>query len=1212
MAAYGSPPSSSGSGRRHNGGSRWQSGSYKQPATSVDELLAAVGMQLTSDIRSMKYTSTKDDRKCPLYCGLGVNRESFLKWHGTRYLPLVWEPMEEAARDKREKVLRASRLQFLLQRRPRYADEGRPGHSAAQQQPARGATTRARAAAQADQGQPSAQGEMADDLPPDTDEWTDSGAEYSGATDARQEDIPPHILAAMEDVADMELLSDNDNFNTLIKYVDDSAPMKHSILSRIAEDRQTFATGRQKLMAFIHEMEKAASPEVMQRSMWQYMQRHGLSEQPGEYAVRFREAARFCGRDKATINTKFLMTVLEPWSTTAELAEYVHIVKSEFRAAILDGDNLHVDRMAGVVFEYEAMVISEASVRWEQRGNTPRPTTAPQERRSGSSGDSHAAKLDLPFQWVNGKQYRACAACHVMRGEINWHSRSHCPMEQMMSGTGHGVGALNRTSQQPARQSPGRGQAEQPMQALVGQARSKMLCHQCGQTGHMRSDCQVPQQTEQGKGAQRQWLAGLEKRSTQSARSPDKGKAMYVDSESEDRDVGDAQRIKELEQRLAQYDIMFQQHGDVAGSSGSGSKAFMSTNVHPDWTTHTKSAYEPEGGFNFTDDYSSDEEFVERSAAGRSAPRVLLGTRSLKPGFVPRGLVPEKMVSAATGRPQGRVPRAAAGAGPVLPAGASRQPASARRQERMREDGHDEDRAVRNRLPTGMVNPVDLPSSIAPAVEAFAEGAGDDLIGNEMRVAQLVSLLRNSLMTTKFNALPTEIVADCSAEGAAAWQRAQSDALAGRLHNGQDPRSIAWHTAISRAVNLWAAQAQLTWRDYAQLDLRRIFREAVTATYGPASVVHAATGRSLAMDTPDDMVVAAQVAATVASSESTLAEYRRLRAAWQQSVVWTDRRPVAMVDGSEIPLTINGFPVRVMVLDSGADIDMLHQRVVDRMHVPVNPKGFPITGITGQAHVMPRTVDAVEIALHQGSECETVTRDHMIIMDGESLPDCLVGNETMARLGITVDQVTWTASYLCRPWDHDSPRVQVPLVCPTQDQCAALAALQPTEWPLSWVDFGGEAMEADAPSHVGYGVVCVAARATKHVEIDELPETDMDLLLDAAEKGIGRGDPAPDVFPSPPQQALAHEELDSSSVWGGVFPPSCYSAYGPSSQVDSALSLLGAATYDVAEEMFLAACAAAAATLRQSAEAQELALYTARRSRGSGVKALCEDYILGV
>ena len=101
-----------------------------------------------------------------------------------------------------------------------------------------------------------------------------------------------------------------------------------------------------------------------------------------------------------------------------------------------------------------------------------------------------------------------------------------------------------------------------------------------------------------------------------------------------------------------------------------------------------------------------------------------------------------------------------------------------------------------------------------------------------MRMAQSVSLLRTCLTHTKFGALPTELVADHSTDGASAWRRAQSRALAGLPHDGQDHRSIAWHGAIQRALATWMAQAQLQWIDFIRL----------TAVYGAQAAKNLSDG----------------------------------------------------------------------------------------------------------------------------------------------------------------------------------------------------------------------------------------------------------------------------------------------------------------------------------------------------------------------------------
>ena len=104
-----------------------------------------------------------------------------------------------------------------------------------------------------------------------------------------------------------------------------------------------------------------------------------------------------------------------------------------------------------------------------------------------------------------------------------------------------------------------------------------------------------------------------------------------------------------------------------------------------------------------------------------------------------------------------------------------------------------------------------------------------------------MSLIRTNLPHTRFTFLATDIVADTSVEGVAAWQRAKAGALAGNLHTVQDPRNIAWHVANENAVALWKAQARLTWRDLTHIHLRVVFREVVTVTYGAATATFLAS-----------------------------------------------------------------------------------------------------------------------------------------------------------------------------------------------------------------------------------------------------------------------------------------------------------------------------------------------------------------------------------
>ncbi len=136
-----------------------------------------------------------------------------------------------------------------------------------------------------------------------------------------------------------------------------------------------------------------------------------------------------------------------------------------------------------------------------------------------------------------------------------------------------------------------------------------------------------------------------------------------------------------------------------------------------------------------------------------------------------------------------------------------------------------------------------------------------------------------------------------------------------------------------------------------------------------------------------------------------------------------------MIDGSAIKVNINGMTACHIVLDLGANEPMIHERMVKVGQIPVDPNGRRITRITGQPHMMPRTIETLVVVIcPNDSVREVVAVKSMVVMSGDTLPDCLLDNEMMSQLGIVVDPATWTASYPSRPYERDSPRVTVPLV----------------------------------------------------------------------------------------------------------------------------------------------------------------------------------------
>ena len=76
-------------------------------------------------------------------------------------------------------------------------------------------------------------------------------------------------------------------------------------------------------------------------------------------------------------------------------------------------------------------------------------------------------------------------------------------------------------------------------------------------------------------------------------------------------------------------------------------------------------------------------------------------------------------------------------------------PQSARRQERMRLPKHDEARAMRYRLPAGMINPADLATQIAPA-------AAHETLGEQPSMANRVATLVWMRSVQRYNTLKLE------------------------------------------------------------------------------------------------------------------------------------------------------------------------------------------------------------------------------------------------------------------------------------------------------------------------------------------------------------------------------------------------------------------------------------------------------------------------
>ena len=884
--------------------------------------------------------------------------------------------------------------------------------------------------------------------------------------------IQPFIMTRIERLADKELFDSNDHFSLLVKYVSDEAPMKRAILKKITDNSiGQFDTGDSKVAYFIREMHKATSPVALRKARWLGIRRDGLVEQPEAYAIRFHTAAEHCGRMKSDINQRFLHTLVEPWSHDTKLAGYIAQMEGLYLLELQDDDDLHLDAMAAQAFKYESLAYSHAVTVLESEGTlVPNQKPSPA-KRPAHKASSYAEQMDLAIKVIDGQEYRACPRCRVVRNVDEWHSPRKCP-----------VAIANKPRSE---QASGSGQALQ----AVGQ--QELLCFQCGLPGHSARECGIERQTDKGRDALKAWRNNRGSGKSNGDKGKGKGKAYMTTGQTKESDDvhGLLQMIELQGKQIAELTA------HLAGGSGTVTIAYADP---APWLPPAP----VEGGFAFDDSSSCDS-----SGAG------LMGS-SMGPGYTPLGMVPTAMASSRQTRSASAVPQTAS------------------RQTRMRVPGHDATRGQRNHLPAGMVNPSDLTSRAVPA--AGMPLHAEDMEPLAMRVQQLISLLRTSLQHTKFSALPTQLVADDSPESRAAWDRAREAALDGEPHDGQDPRAVAWEAAVRKAVALWMAQAQLTQRDFRCIDLRAVFREAILATFPghegarmavesaafgvpqqQVSGLYGADVCSIAGRVPLPPVRQAETRASGLSAVASVYEdklklHRQRRAQWvEQHVRWKHRRPVAMVDGSAIPFTLNGQPVKQIVLDLGANEPMVHQRLVDQHQFAINPNGKRITGIHGGPLMMARTVDALAVLVYPGDvEREAHAADSMMVMQGETLPDVLLDTEMMSQLGITVDTVSWTASFLDKPYADHPQRVYIPLTRPTDEQMAALATLPVhTDWPMSFeaedADAAAAAHHTSSSGHFNGLASCLMAQSHAQIELDVETNSRLDSGV-----GGGRGTPS--------------------------------------------------------------------------------------------------------
>ena len=358
-----------------------------------------------------QYVSKDVKTACPMYVGLGQNGMGFKKWYDTRFIPRVWSPKESEGHRAREKKM----LQLMIQARTQLLKAQR--------------STRTRAPPQRREEE-------------EEEELDGDGSEAGYESPASQDEaggtpqLDPEMKRLMEQLADSELKTPDDQFECLVEYVSEAAQMKAAILEDIADAK---LRGTARLDYFIEKMTASTATVVLQKAIWLGIARDGILEQPEAYSQRFLKAAEDCGRTKADINQRFMDTVLEPWEQEPGLRPLMPNFRAQHCLHVQDNEALHVKVMAATAFAYETMVAQSTVTAMERDGNfltgqktakkqgaakADRPTT-------GAEAENQSAQMGLPTKtFGSGKTYSACAACHVVRGKTVYHSPGNCPVRK--------------------------------------------------------------------------------------------------------------------------------------------------------------------------------------------------------------------------------------------------------------------------------------------------------------------------------------------------------------------------------------------------------------------------------------------------------------------------------------------------------------------------------------------------------------------------------------------------------------------------------------------------------------------------------------------------------------------------------------------------------------------------------------------------------------
>ena len=948
---------------------------------SLTQLVQRVGRVVNHEER--EFAAEGAQLRCEKFVSLEVSG-SFEEWWRRDFNPKVWQRFQR----EREKKAARVRLDFRIRHTQRVTRTAQPNES----------------------GEGSQSGQ--------------SGPQSQVVAAV----MDPAVEELIEEAYRMELATSDDKYDLLLAHISDKCVMKHTIENEVVDIEAKWPvedegpmTGAEKVEHFYDRMKETHPEGLVTTATWSNIEREGIAEPAPAFAQRFEVAAIAAEQPPREMNARFVSLATKVWEREEFLRDEIPRFRLANRLKVQDRKRVHVMDLAKSILEIETFYAQEiaegfvkapAATKSSSGGGGGAGRSTQQVGTQEAKDSQLAAQLGLQPKKFPSGEYYPCPRCNMVHGKIQYHHHSKCPVvKQQQSAAGEGSstkrGGAVMSAAGSAKPQGGRGGGRYGPHGGRGGGAQQETCKNCGNSGHYWRNCPVAlkpflQQVKDGKvppRAGKGLMAGADEDAASQAPSEALSKADLVEA------------LREVLQSRGHSGSDSPRRGFGGCTMTEAAKSWLQSCV-------PKEGDIP-GGWTHKDAASSDEE-----AAGYMARLPVMAVD---------GAVPPRRSTRVAAAPRGQVqPWWAVTRDPEHREQPEQPSARARAQQRMREEHQDELREQRNRLPPGMLNPVDIgdPARIPPVVGE--EVAGRDSGTWRMRHEQLVSLLRTCLAHTRFGAMPAELVVDAGPDAMAKWQSAKTLALRGEIDDGRDQRALVWRTAIQRALENWHAQAQLKWADFLQLDFGRIFREAIAAQFGPE-----------AGSIPPDVGLLGEVARTAAM--------RR----WQQDMAYPGRRPVALLDREAAKVTVNGLQLDSTVADTGASKPLLHRRIVDRLNLPLAGGGVHITNVSGSSTVMRSTQEQACIALGSGTPAEVSVMTVFTVMDGPGLPDLLLDNELMAMLGGFVpDPCKWQATYQSMPWlGSSSPLHVVPFRPVSEAMAAAVSRLASQQLqPVSCVE----------------------------------------------------------------------------------------------------------------------------------------------------------------